>query len=569
MKYVVLAVALCVFGPNCPVSHAKSPDIQRTFPNTSIPYVVTRNDTVRDMLWLADVGKDDVVYDLGSGDGRIVISAVRDFGAQRAVGIEIDLNLIQQSRINAQKAGVGDKAEFIQDDLFDADFSEASVVALYLGHKANIRLRPKLIRTLRPGSRIISHQFAMGEWTPAKELTINKVQLGMIGEAPGPFDSNPQVPDYTGNEPHFGRSDKVFMWVVPAPIAGLWRGKIKRPQGEQDIKLILHQTPSGVNGTFELSGQTDFAGKVRVDLWGDHLRFWCSPDGKGYGDWQIIFDGSVHGDIIKGKVVEIGNNGFNEYEFQAVRDKADLTGTWEWPSASKPHQVKLRIENHDNQLTATYLDRDRGVPVTDFYNFGGGFYFTVLVGFEENTFEFIDGPEDAGWLIGEGTLDDGMLNGTVMLYPYSMRRKNTPPVIREWNSKKEPALLSGALGTEAVRGKVMLKSARASAVNSDFETDSQLIGTWRSVDFVSEVNEFQAGTKRWAGDLFLKELEFKENGRTSISSIWTKDWICQTKAQYYTKTINGEIHLFFPWLSGDVTIRGMKPAYYVLKKTYQ
>ena len=311
------------------------------------------------------------------------------------------------------------------------------MTTVFLGHRANIRLRPKLVGTLKPGSRIISHQFAMGEWTPAKELTVNKVFLGMVGEAWRPFVNHPQVPDYTGNESHFGRTDKVFMWVVPAPIAGIWRGKIKTQQDEQEMKLILHQTLPRAYGTFELSGQTDITGKVRVDVWGNHVRFWCNPKDKPYGKGQLIFDGSVHGDTMKGKVAEIGNDQINEYEFQAGRDKADLTGTWEWQPASKPHQVKLRIENHDSKLTATYLDRDRAIPVPDFYNFGGGFYFTLLVGFEESTREFADDPEDAGWLIGEGALDDGILNGTVMFYPYSMPFENTPPVIHKWNSGEE------------------------------------------------------------------------------------------------------------------------------------
>jgi len=132
------------------------------------------------------------------------------------------------------------------------------------------------------------------------------------------------------------------------------------------------------------------------------------------------------------------------------------------------------------------------------------------------------------------------------------------------------ALLSGTHGTNVVIGNLMPESTQCSAVISEFENDPQLIGTWQSVDFVNEVNEFQCGTKRWASDLFLKELEFKENGRSSKSIIWTKDWIHtadgQTKAQYYIKTIDGGMYLFYPWLSGDVTIRGMKPKYYVLKK---
>jgi len=118
---------------------------------SSIPFVATPYDTVRDMLWIADVGKDDVVYDLGSGDGRIVIAAVRDFGARRAVGIEIDAGRIRESRKNAEKAGLTERIEFIEGDLFTTDFREASVVTLFLGREPNIELRPKMLRILKPG----------------------------------------------------------------------------------------------------------------------------------------------------------------------------------------------------------------------------------------------------------------------------------------------------------------------------------------------------------------------------------------------------------------------------------
>ncbi|MHC4154467.1 MAG: hypothetical protein ACYST6_06040 [Planctomycetota bacterium] len=111
---------------------------------------------------------------------------------------------------------------------------------------------------------------------------------------------------------------------------------------------------------------------------------------------------------------------------------------------------------------------------------------------------------------------------------------------------------------------------KGAAVVSEFENDPQLIGSWRSVDFVRDINDFQAGTKRWKGQLFLKEVAFDENGRTSKACVWTKDWILTadggTKAQYHIKSVDGDMYLFFPRLSGDVTIRGMKPKYYVLKK---
>jgi precorrin-6B methylase 2 len=147
----------------------------------TIPYVPTRHDTVRDLLWLADVGTNDVVYDLGSGDGRIVIAAVRDFGARRAVGIEINPQLIQESRENAAQAGVSNRVQFINGDLFTNDLSQASVVVLYLGHGANLDLRAQLVRNLKPGTRVVSHQFDMGEWTADKLLDVRTVFLGMYG----------------------------------------------------------------------------------------------------------------------------------------------------------------------------------------------------------------------------------------------------------------------------------------------------------------------------------------------------------------------------------------------------
>jgi len=132
------------------------------------------------------------------------------------------------------------------------------------------------------------------------------------------------------------------------------------------------------------------------------------------------------------------------------------------------------------------------------------------------------------------------------------------------------ALLSSVLGTNIVMGNLMSISPQDTVVVSVFENDPQLIGAWQSVDFAKDVNEFQSGTKKWAGDLFLKEITFKENGRTSKSDVWTRNWIStadgETKVQYHIKSINGDVYLFYPWLSGDVTIRGMKPAYYVLKK---
>ena len=130
-----------------------------------VPFVPTPDNVVERMLQIAKVGPDDVVYDLGSGDGRIVIAAARKRGA-RAVGIDIDPARIRESRENARKAGVTKRVEFRQENLFDADIREATVVTLYLLPAVNLRLRPKLLADLRPGTRIVSYGFHMGDWKP-------------------------------------------------------------------------------------------------------------------------------------------------------------------------------------------------------------------------------------------------------------------------------------------------------------------------------------------------------------------------------------------------------------------
>jgi len=141
-------------------------------PGVEVPDVRTPPEVVVEILRLARVGPDDVVYDLGSGDGRIVIVAARDFGA-RGVGIELDPGLVAESARNARRAGIAERTRFLQQDIFVADISEATVVTLYLSPDVNLRLRPKLLSQLKPGSRIVTHSFSMGDWAPTKTETFN------------------------------------------------------------------------------------------------------------------------------------------------------------------------------------------------------------------------------------------------------------------------------------------------------------------------------------------------------------------------------------------------------------
>ena len=177
----VLALALSLNG-----SYANAQD-QQTNPGSKAPksqgttagkqlrspdvvYVPTPAEAVDAMLKVAKVGKDDVVYDLGSGDGRIPIMAVQKYNAARAIGIDINPDRIKEAEANHKAAGVGDRVRFLNEDLFQADISEATVVTLYLLPSLNLKLLPKLLSELKPGTRIVSHAFDMGNWKPQQTV---------------------------------------------------------------------------------------------------------------------------------------------------------------------------------------------------------------------------------------------------------------------------------------------------------------------------------------------------------------------------------------------------------------
>ncbi len=142
-------------------------------PQKLAPYVQTPQDVVERMLQIAQVGRNDVVYDLGCGDGRLVITAAAKYGA-RGVGVDFDMNRVRESQANAEKAGVQALVEFRQQDALTVDVSPATVVTLYLLTSSNLQLRPILTKALRPGARIVSHQFGMGDWQPETQETLTE-----------------------------------------------------------------------------------------------------------------------------------------------------------------------------------------------------------------------------------------------------------------------------------------------------------------------------------------------------------------------------------------------------------
>lgn len=153
-------------------------EVQETAPvkpkerTPDVVYVPTPPEVVDKMLSMAKVGKNDILFDLGSGDGRIPITAAKRFGT-RGTGIDIDPERIKEANANAKKEGVSDKVTFLQQDLFKSDFSKATVVTLYLLPELNVKLRPQLFKQLRPGTRIVSHAFDMGDWKPEQTANVN------------------------------------------------------------------------------------------------------------------------------------------------------------------------------------------------------------------------------------------------------------------------------------------------------------------------------------------------------------------------------------------------------------
>ncbi len=185
-KYFLILI-VAVFAAACAEERASSPSVDNsdvaapavatTSPaevakrEPDVPYVPTHEVVVDEMLKMAEVRGDDVLYDLGSGDGRIPITAARRFGT-RGVGIDINPTRVREANENAQKANVTDKVRFAEADLFTSDFSEATVVTLYLLPEVNLKLRPQLLSQLKPGTRIVSHNYDMGDWKPEKQKTV-------------------------------------------------------------------------------------------------------------------------------------------------------------------------------------------------------------------------------------------------------------------------------------------------------------------------------------------------------------------------------------------------------------
>ena len=221
-----------------------------------VPFVPTPMETVKRMLKLADVQKGEYIMDLGSGDGRIAIMAAKDYGA-KAVGIDIDPQRIKEANENAKKEGVSDRVEFIQANLFDYPIKDANVITMYLLTSVNAKLRPRLLDELRPGTRLVSHAFDMGNWEP-------------------------EVHDQST-----GRS--VYLWIVPAKVEGQWNVK----DGDRSFTVDIDQEFQMLKGNATIDGKEIPLTNAKLN--GAGIVFTLDVGGK-----PQTFQGKVDGDKMQG-----------------------------------------------------------------------------------------------------------------------------------------------------------------------------------------------------------------------------------------------------------------------------
>ncbi len=248
------------------------------------PYVQSPKVVVDTMLEMAGVNSGDFLIDLGSGDGRIVTTAAKERKA-RGFGVDYDERLVKLATENARKAGVSDRASFFEQNIFKTDLGSASVITMYLLPEYNAVLKPTLL-ALRPGTRIVSHDYGIGDWEPdaSKKIPVPEKRVG------------------------FEKASTILFWIVPAKVAGHWRSSVRTSSGIADIELMLKQKYQHFEGTAKLRGQE--VAIERPFLKADYVSFRIQ-DGKD----TLLFNGRVSNSRIAGEVIR----GSEKMRWRALR----------------------------------------------------------------------------------------------------------------------------------------------------------------------------------------------------------------------------------------------------------
>ena len=317
---------------------------QREEPESLAPFVPTPMKVVRAMLKLANVTKDDVVYDLGCGDGRIVIEAAKRFGAH-GVGVDIDPQRIRESNENAQRRGVTDRVEFRLEDAMKTDLTKATVVTMYLLTEANLKLRPKLFRELKPGTRVVSHAFAMGDWEADKVIHVQA-----------------------------GYSRTVYFWMIPARVGGIWQWTEETSHGAVQCVLRVQQEFQKVKGVVTIGERS--VPITNAKLVGRELTFSIAPMPD--RDVVVTYQGVVNGNIIRG--VRIVRDA--KQPWQAKRMPVKLDGLWRWKVMTPDGEIGagLRIL-HDQKgiIKMAYVSDGKETTLWESYAWGANIRFSVNV----------------------------------------------------------------------------------------------------------------------------------------------------------------------------------------------
>jgi hypothetical protein len=258
-------------------------------PHADVPYVPTPPAVVDAMLDLARLRPEDYVIDLGSGDARIIIAAAKQYGA-RGFGVEIDQSLVAEARREARRQGVAEQAQFLTENLFLTDLGRATVLTMYLYPRLMLQLRPRLFEQLKPGARIVSHDFDMEDWRPDGHVTV-------------------PVPD----KPYGPPSSEVYLWIIPANAAGVWRWRAGAGARAADYEVTLSQTFQELAGGGTAGGRPGRLENGRMR--GDEIRFMLTAELDGR-PVRHEYGGRISGDEIVGKVKLAGGG---EFAWKATR----------------------------------------------------------------------------------------------------------------------------------------------------------------------------------------------------------------------------------------------------------
>jgi hypothetical protein len=265
IKRLGLAVALTALGTPALSQEGRG----------DVVYVPTPQIVVDEMLGMAKIGPKDFLIDLGSGDGRIVITAAKKFGSQ-GFGVDLDTHLLEIARDTAKKEGVADRAQFVEQNLFETDLGKATVISSYLLPEMNLKLRPKIL-ALKPGTRVVAHDYHMGDWYPdaQKDIPVPEKVVGTPGVS------------------------YIYLWVVPVKVAGKWQAQMNAAGKETPLELAFVQSFQMLEGSLRAGGENVLL-RGRISD-GDRITFTTQPKGSPGGQ-RHEFTGRVSGDTIAGTV---------------------------------------------------------------------------------------------------------------------------------------------------------------------------------------------------------------------------------------------------------------------------